>query len=353
MPSVTKRLSALHWDTGLAGTLAYTVRSASGTHVARTTSGVTAGSVSGRRYYADVAVDPTWPSGTEIFWDDGTDEARGPVDVREVMPGATKRFSVDWEVSGASLYYTVSGPTGTIVARTNTGVTAGGVSGKTYHVDLAVESSWIGAEIVWDDGTDEQSEPISGGQTIDVNLTAWLGETVAAANAGYPPSNVKAWDGNDVYVDDGGGKPVVYVEGIDANAANAGPLADINTSLAALPTAAEIAAQVGETIVGNGSGDTAVDHDGATGVTVDGEPSEADVMRFTLPGGGGADGVEVVAYLTADYDAGNRGTANRQGTTSTGSDGRWVAPLMLDTGTYTILGNRGGYVVAAVTVVVP
>jgi hypothetical protein len=70
-------------------------------------------------------------------------------------------------------------------------------------------------------------------------------------------------------------------------------------------------------------------------------------------GGAGADDVEVVAYLKAEYDAGLRGTANRQGTTATGSDGRWISPLMLDAGEYTVLGNKAGYEVVVEAVVVP
>jgi hypothetical protein len=103
---------------------------------------------------------------------------------------------------------------------------------------------------------------------------------------------------------------------------------------------------------GTGSGDTAIDHDGAAGVIVDGVAATTDCMRF-LVGASGADDVEIVAFLKADYDAGLRATANRQGTTATGTDGRWVAPLMLDAGTYRILGNKDGYEVSSFEIVVP
>lgn len=105
--------------------------------------------------------------------------------------------------------------------------------------------------------------------------------------------------------------------------------------------------------VGTGSGDTPIDHDGGpTGTTVDGVAATADIMRFEA-GGVGVDNVEVVAYLKSDYDAGSRGASSRRGTTYTGSDGRWKEPLMLDSGTYTILASKGGYLVDSMTVVVP
>jgi hypothetical protein len=103
---------------------------------------------------------------------------------------------------------------------------------------------------------------------------------------------------------------------------------------------------------GTGTGDFAVDHNGGSGVTVDGAASTADVLRFTV-GGSGVDDVEVVAYLKSDYDAGTRGAADRKGTTFSGSDGRWEAPLMLDPGTYTIVASVRGFLARAFTVVVP
>lgn len=104
--------------------------------------------------------------------------------------------------------------------------------------------------------------------------------------------------------------------------------------------------------VGTGSGDVPIDQDGAAGVTVDGDPAETDCMQFLI-GADGADAVEIVAYLKADYDAGRRATADRRGVTYTGTDGRWVEPLMLDAGTYRIVGNKDGYQVDSFEIVVP
>lgn len=97
---------------------------------------------------------------------------------------------------------------------------------------------------------------------------------------------------------------------------------------------ADLAAAVGEGGGGGaGNGDVPVDHDyGGT-----------DTLRFTL-----ADGTTPIddALVTALVD----GTINGQ--TRTGSDGRWISPLMLDAGTYTIVFSKPGLVTKAVDVAV-
>jgi hypothetical protein len=103
-------------------------------------------------------------------------------------------------------------------------------------------------------------------------------------------------------------------------------------------TQVELAPASGEA----GDGDTAVDHN--TG--------GADNLRTTL-GGLGADNVRVVAYLQSDYLAGVR-EPNR-GVTYTGPDGRWLTPLMLNSGqTYTLVFQVPGVTQAdVVTLEVP
>jgi hypothetical protein len=103
---------------------------------------------------------------------------------------------------------------------------------------------------------------------------------------------------------------------------------------------------------GTGSGDFAVDHNGGAGVTVNGVAAATDCMRI-LDGANGVDNVEIAAFLAATYAAGSRGATNRAGTTYTGSDGRWEAPLMLDNGTYEVVFSKGGYLIGTSTVGVP
>jgi hypothetical protein len=88
-----------------------------------------------------------------------------------------------------------------------------------------------------------------------------------------------------------------------------------------------------------GSGDTAVDHD--TGGT--------DALRVVDSDGNGVDDVTIRAYLTTDYES---STYTVQGTTYTGTDGRWVAPLYLDVGVYTLVFEADDFVINTTTVTV-
>jgi len=89
-----------------------------------------------------------------------------------------------------------------------------------------------------------------------------------------------------------------------------------------------------------GSGNTAVDHD--TG----GE----DNLRFATLAGVGVDNASIVAYLKADYDAGNMGPSYVKGNSITDVNGRWARPIYLDSGnTYTIVAYKQGEYVAAAT----
>jgi hypothetical protein len=79
-----------------------------------------------------------------------------------------------------------------------------------------------------------------------------------------------------------------------------------------------------------GTGDAEVDHD--TG--------GADNLRYTDSVNNGIDGATVIAYLASDYAA---GAYVRRGKTVTRSDGRWAAPLNLNSGlAYTIRFEKDG-----------
>lgn len=77
-----------------------------------------------------------------------------------------------------------------------------------------------------------------------------------------------------------------------------------------------------------GDGDIPVDHN--TGGT--------DNLRLTRDGIGIGDAI-IIAYLKSDYDAGNR---TRRGKSTTGDDGRWLYPMMLDPGTYILIAEKPG-----------
>jgi hypothetical protein len=77
---------------------------------------------------------------------------------------------------------------------------------------------------------------------------------------------------------------------------------------------------------GTGSGTIPVDQD--TGGT--------DALRYVTAGGVGIPRATILAYLATDYAAGHTGSAYVVASTSTGPDGRWAAPLLLDPGTYVL-----------------
>lgn len=104
---------------------------------------------------------------------------------------------------------------------------------------------------------------------------------------------------------------------------------DLTTAATAITgissTVDAIQASVGG-IVGNGDGDVLVNHNyGGT-----------DALRFVV-GGAGIDGVTIRAYEAADYAA---GTYTVIAQAITGSDGRWVVPLMLDAGDYILVYSK-------------
>lgn len=91
----------------------------------------------------------------------------------------------------------------------------------------------------------------------------------------------------------------------------------------------------GSVSIVSGTGNTAVDHNtGGTGNL------RVEVM------GNGVDGATVRAYLTSAYTT-NASTALLLGSTTTGSDGRWLAPIYLTAGaSYTIVAELAGVLAA-------
>lgn len=73
-------------------------------------------------------------------------------------------------------------------------------------------------------------------------------------------------------------------------------------------------------------------------VAVDQNYGGTNALAYLTALGAGIIGASIFAYLTSDYNAGNRGQAFLQGRTLTVAGGAWQAPLML-----TPLGISGGY----------
>jgi hypothetical protein len=129
-----------------------------------------------------------------------------------------------------------------------------------------------------------------------------------------------------VLTDTGTTLPAQFAALNDLSAAEVRAEIDANsTQLAAIKAKTDDIAPGG----GAGSGDTLVNHNTPT----------TDNLRATS-GGVGLDNVTIRAYLKSEYDS-NPLTATLRGTAVTSADGRWVTPLMLDSGlAYTLVYSR-------------
>lgn len=112
---------------------------------------------------------------------------------------------------------------------------------------------------------------------------------------------------------------------LDTNSKLAAILIDTDQTLPALLAAVSSA---------SGTGDTAVDHD----------LNSSDSLRYVDPSGNGIDQAEVRAYLKSEWDADPQ-TAAVRGRTTTGTDGRWIGQMLLDSGTYVFTFKADGYAV--------
>ena len=79
-------------------------------------------------------------------------------------------------------------------------------------------------------------------------------------------------------------------------------------------------------------------------VLVDHDMGGADNLTYETGGGAGIDNATVKAFLTTDWDAGNRSSDYVKGETITDVNGQWEKPMQLDPETYTFLYNvQGSY----------
>lgn len=90
----------------------------------------------------------------------------------------------------------------------------------------------------------------------------------------------------------------------------------------------DVETAIGNIDTGEGTGDIPVDHD----------YGGDDALRVT-ESGTGVDGATIRAYLAAEYDA---STFTIRGQATTGSDGRWITPMMLDADAYTLVVSKPG-----------
>lgn len=93
--------------------------------------------------------------------------------------------------------------------------------------------------------------------------------------------------------------------------------------------------------LGTGAGYTGVNHNTPT----------SDNLQVVDQNGNGIGNVAITAYLLSDYTAGNIGLENVKGFSSTSTDGRWLYPIMLQSGySYILLFTDPGFNTSTYTV---
>ena len=85
-----------------------------------------------------------------------------------------------------------------------------------------------------------------------------------------------------------------------------------------------------------------VEETGFGSVAVNHDYGGADTLAYQTAAGAGVEDATVQAFLTTDYDAGNRTSAFMRGATRTTTFGRWERDIMLDPGDYTIVCFKQG-----------
>ena len=118
----------------------------------------------------------------------------------------------------------------------------------------------------------------------------------------------------------------------------------IKTALNALPTGidAQLTSSHGSgSWAAGGSGNTAVNHNFGG----------ADNLRYVDTNSNAIAGADIYAYLASDYSAGRLSATYIQAKAKTGADGRWLAPVYLQSGLqYTLVYSAKGYSTTTVTI---
>ncbi len=83
---------------------------------------------------------------------------------------------------------------------------------------------------------------------------------------------------------------------------------------------------------------------GAGEIAIDHNYGGPDALRVLTTEGASLADANLVVYLKSEYDAGNRSASFVRGRATTAADGRWVGPIMLNPGTYTLVVSKQGVI---------
>lgn len=90
---------------------------------------------------------------------------------------------------------------------------------------------------------------------------------------------------------------------------------------------------------------------GQGSISVDHNYGGTDALSYQDANGNGVTDAIVRAYLTSDYNAGNRDLTYIQAETTTTVAGRWNWPMLLNAGNYTLVYFKAGYYLPATTTI--
>lgn len=180
----------------------------------------------------------------------------------------------------------------------------------------------------------------------------------AAALSGVASFEIDLPDALEAYIID-----LVIVKNIDGTLANDSVIETIEDisdvggkvrgggSSSILGTGAQVS------VASGGTGTYPLNQDGGTGaagalITVNGVNSTTDCLRYLDPSNNPVVGLTLRAYLKSDFD---NNAKNILGTQTTGSDGRWLGPIFLNSGTYYLIADTVGdnFTANQATIVVP
>lgn len=156
--------------------------------------------------------------------------------------------------------------------------------------------------------------PITGGGTYSLNIYIDDVRVAPSSDVTIPAGTTKAIFISRAILLEAGDQVSIRVTGQSGDAA-------VN-SIASLRDATPVTKSEVQ-----GSGSVVVDHDyGGT-----------DALAVMTTEGARVDGVSIRAYREADYSAGNRGPSFVVAEILTNVDGRWIQPMMLESGSYILL----------------
>jgi hypothetical protein len=202
------------------------------------------------------------------------------------------------------------------------------------------------ADAVWDEPKTDHTTSGTFGYYVDARISTVGGSTLTAADV-WAHSSRSLTDKAGFSLSD----PAVAAVAAASAATIVPHITTVGNAVAAVDTAldslaTEAAATTNKEAILDAVNTLAQAGDGS--VSVDHNYGAVDAWRVLTdpPSQVPISGVNVTVYRTADYTAGRRSSDYVIARSKTGSDGRWLYPVMLDPGEYTLVFSKNGAVIS-------